>query len=134
MKIYTMHIKKGSEKPEDTAKFVPEEFSWMAMIFPFNIFQCIFRRTWFFLALIVLVEVITAYMQVQEIASKSYLFAFKFPWLIFLGMMANDFWRNKLESQGYSMEGVVSDYAVDKKIIEQKTKMVMDLKNKDQDG
>lgn len=108
MKVFTVYINPKAEKPEETAEFVPEAFSWWGFLFPINIFWSLYNRCWILLLMIICVEA-AHYMFANEFGlGLQSSFAFRLPFVIFFGLSANDFWRKSLEMRGYVMDQIIS--------------------------
>lgn len=118
MKIYTVYMNKNADEPEENIEFIPEGFLVWAFVPFVNIFWAMQRRCWLFLTLIVLVyyvfeiyaknsEILSASLFVEGLGWKFYM-AFRLILLAFLGLQGYDFWRKKLEKQGYEMVDIIS--------------------------
>jgi hypothetical protein len=107
MKIYTVHMKAEGDKSLESTVFVPEAFSWPAIIFPLNIIGSIISRNWAFLMVLV-IYLFTAVVQFHDHQVDGAISGIKLAILPFLGIWANDFLRLTLKHRGYQMVSVVS--------------------------
>lgn len=108
MKIYTVYTNQTAEKPVETAVFVPEGFSLLALIFPFNFIWAIMNKSWLFL--VILLVYFFSSIPISFAGDDVYFFAtmVKLALFPFLGVWCYDLWRNSLENRGFTMQAVVS--------------------------
>lgn len=107
MKIYTVYLKPDGDKTLQSAVLVPEGYSWLALLFPFNMISAITHKNWAFL-MVLLLYFITAIAQFHDPLIDGIIISIKLALFPFLGVWANDFLRLSLKHAGYYVAGIVS--------------------------
>lgn len=110
MKTFTVHHPTGdaneiAAKPERVV-FVPEAFSWPALIIPF--FWLLFQRLWIVASIYFAIEVILAAVAVSWNVSTWAMFVLNGALHLFIGFEGNNLRRWTLARRGYQMIDIVN--------------------------
>lgn len=107
MKIYTVHVKKDSESPLETAKFVREGgFSFLAGIF--QLFWALFNKMWFCAALLFLAQACLVGIEKSGFLTYEATLVLRTGFFVLVALSANDWFRGNLKQKGYVITDVVS--------------------------
>lgn len=99
LKIYTVHLKPGQSQLEQKPIFVHEGFNIKAFILV--IFWTLYHRLWLASFLLIVVNTVLIGMRDMHILSDVGVFIMQFGVQIITGFLANDWYRHKLDRQGY---------------------------------
>jgi hypothetical protein len=106
MKIYTVHLKKGSDSPLETAKFVREGgFSVLAGVF--QLFWALFNKMWFCAALLFLAQACLVGIEKSGWLTHEANLVLRAGFFVFVALSANDWFRANLQHKGYVLTDVV---------------------------
>jgi hypothetical protein len=105
-RVYTVHVRAWSTKPDREAVFVREGFSWPAFFFVF--IWALWRRLWMIAVLLLgasaTVGLIGDFAELDPVTDVIIAVAIS----LLVGWEANDWYRRDLERRGYVNAGVVT--------------------------
>jgi len=106
MRVYTVHLRPGSDRPDRDAVLVKEGFCWPA--FFFSLPWALWHRMWLtailFLAAALLAEVAGEALGLDALSAS----ALSLAMALFIGWGANDLRRHSLKRRGYDFAGLVA--------------------------
>lgn len=106
MKLYTIHIKPGSDITLDKPVFLREGFNWWAFLFTF--LWALYKKLWLFGIAIFLANVAIMLVIETGIIGEYAGAAMQFAVQIFVGFSANDALRKRMQKDGYIFQDITS--------------------------
>lgn len=106
MKFFAVYIKPKAAEPLETALFVKEGFSILAMML--NIFWMLYHRIWVAAALLIAFNIALSYGQFYNVISAPAVFILNTGLLVFIGFEASDWYQQTLKRHGYLLLDIVS--------------------------
>ncbi len=108
IKTYTVYAKPGQAKQPENAIFVPETFTLAALIPVYNFVWAVMNKCWLFLVILLVFNLTAVPQSFNNNPFFNNLGWIKLAIFPFLGVFANDFWRQSLKRRGYQLQTVVS--------------------------
>jgi len=106
MRIFTVHIKPELENANEKTVFIPEGFSWKALIF--GVGWTLYHRLWLVSIAIAAVSGGVMYADEYGYISEASAVILQIALSIYIGFSANDWRRDKLTRQGFITSEVVA--------------------------
>jgi hypothetical protein len=107
MKIYNVYIKKDSENPLETAKFIREGgFNLIAAVLHFM--WALVHKMWFWSAICFITLAILTYLGSTDIFVYEAVIIMRIGHFCWIGLNANDWHASTLEKQGYVLSDIVA--------------------------
>ena len=108
MKVYTVHTRDAAAVTAENTELVPESFSWISIIYPFNLVWAIAHRMWLFLVVLLVFFIGSIALDLHNHELSNKLFLVKVAIMVFIGIWANDFRRMSLRNRGFKLNSIVT--------------------------
>jgi len=106
LRVYTVHVNPSAPNPYEDARFIEEGFNWKA--FFFSALWTLYKGLWLPTILILTVNSVIAYLKLNDVVSHSAFICMILAWNAIIGILANDWLREKLKRRGYIITDIVT--------------------------
>lgn len=106
MKLYTVFMNMGRERPYEDVIAVAEGFSIYAAIF--QGLWALYKKMWLVFIILTVIGLVFGFLEREGLLSFNVLVVFQFGLLVYVGFSAQDWYRSSLARKGYTLVDVVS--------------------------